>query len=81
MVKEIYSRAWDFKLYNTENGIVLSVIFFGIVDFHRSFKLSEADLPVDLEDLKSLSEEIRNNYDKYKEIEIIPAIINEALDI
>ena len=80
MVKEMYSRAWDFTLYETENCNVISVVFFGLVDFHRSFKLFHNELPHNLDDLKILSEDIRSNYEKYKEREIIPAIIKE-LDI
>ena len=77
MVKEIYSRTWDFTLYETETGYVLNVFFFGLVDFFRSFKILENELPQDFEELKLLSETIRNNYDNYKDSEIIPAITVE----
>jgi plasmid replication initiation protein len=76
MVKEIYKRNWDFILYKVDDDYVLSVVFFGAVDYHRSFKVDSQIMTDDYEDLKSLSEDIRNNYEKYKPSEIIPAILN-----
>lgn len=74
MVKELYSRPWDFTVYQTNDGFVISVIFFGLVDFHRSFKITSDEIPADLEDLKTLSEKIRSNYEDFIEREISPAI-------
>ena len=78
MVKEIYTRNWDFTLYQVDGRFVISVVFFGLVDFYRSFNLLEENVPTVLEDLKNLSEQIRNNYDDFKPTELIPAITKES---
>ncbi|MFN8353083.1 MAG: hypothetical protein U0Y10_01440 [Spirosomataceae bacterium] len=79
MVKELFSKNWDFTLYQVNDRLVISVVFFGLVDFYRSFRLLENDLRNDdYELLYNLSKEIRNNYDNYKYREIIPAITSES---
>lgn len=75
MVKEVYKRNWDYIVYKVDGEFVISVVFFGMVDFHRSFRLLESEIPKDFEDLKTLSEQIRNNYEKFKDREIVPAIV------
>jgi hypothetical protein len=75
MVKKLYVRNWDFTLYQINDKYVISVVFFGLVDFHRSFYLQPLELVDDYEQLKNLSEKIRNNYENYKSREIVPAII------
>jgi plasmid replication initiation protein len=78
MIKELYSRNWDFTLYQKADDYVISVVFFGLVDFHRSFYLNTNEFNENYEELKNLSEQIRNNYDNYKIREVTPAITNEA---
>ena len=80
MVKELYSRNWDFTLYQMEDNYVISVVFFGMVDFHRSFYLHTNEFDENYEQLKNLSEQIRNNYDDYKIREVIPAITIEMIN-
>lgn len=75
MVKELYKRNWDFILYRVDDYYVISVVFFGTVDYHRSFKIDSKILTENYEDLKDISEDIRNNSEKYKMVEIVPAIL------
>ena len=79
MTKEIYTRIWDYTVYQINEKKVISVVFFGMVDYHRSFYLLPDEVPQDLELLKHLSERIRNNYELFKEREIVPAITAESL--
>lgn len=74
MAKELYSRNWDFTLYEVENKKIITVTFFGRVDYQRSFHLQKEVNEGEYESLKDLSENIRNNYEKYKEFEITPPI-------
>jgi hypothetical protein len=70
---------WDFTLYQVNQEEILSVVFFNsMFDFSRSFKLNEIERNFDFEKLKELSEKIRNNYDLFKDREVIPAIISES---
>jgi len=78
MVKELYIRKWDFTLYQVDDKIVISVVIFGLVDYHRSFYLLPNEVTNDYESLKELSEKIRNTPDAYKEREVVPAITNET---
>ena len=80
MIKAITKNNWDFTLYEAGKEYIISVVFFNsMVDFSRSFKLTEDEKAFDFEQLKELSELIRNNYNAYKEREIIPAITKEDL--
>jgi len=74
MAKELYSRNWDFTLYEVENKKIITVTFFGRVDYQRSFYLQKEVKEGEYESLKELSENIRNNYEKYKDLEITPPI-------
>jgi hypothetical protein len=70
---------WDFTLYQVNQEEIISVVFFNsMFDFSRSFKLNEIERNFDFEKLKELSEQIRNNYDLFKDREVIPAIISES---
>jgi hypothetical protein len=81
MIKAITKNNWDFTLYEVGEDYIFSVVFFNsMVDFSRSFKLTEKEKNFDFEELKELSELIRNNYDLYKKREIIPAITKEDLN-
>lgn len=72
---------WDFVLYQVGEEEIISVVFFNsMVDYSRSFKLTKQEKLYGFEELKKLSEEIRNNYDLFKEREVIPTVINEELD-
>jgi predicted transcriptional regulator len=81
MIKEIKKNNWDFTLYEVGKEFIISVVFFNsMIDFSRSFKLTDNEKVFQFEQLKELSENIRNNYDVYEEREIIPAITKEDLD-
>ncbi len=54
--------------------MVITVIFFGVIDFYRSFYLKNNEISDNLEDLEVVAEDIRKNYNSYKYREIIPAI-------
>jgi len=72
MRKEIIDSPWDFTLYE-ENGMkILEVVYCNsFVDFSREFKLQGDELNYDFEQLKVFAEDIRKNYDNYKEREIV----------
>jgi hypothetical protein len=53
MVKELYSRNWDFTLYQKGDDYVISVVFFfGIIDISRSFYLYKNEFDENYEQLK-----------------------------
>jgi hypothetical protein len=77
MTKLIAKIDWDFTLYEVDQNYFISVVFFNsMVDFSRSFKLTKNERLYNLDQLKELSDLIRNNYNNFKEREIIPAISN-----
>lgn len=63
---------WDFILYD-DNGIkIFNVAFYNsFFDFSRDFKPQGEELDYDFEQLKALAEDIRKNYDNYKDREIV----------
>ncbi|MCE3075142.1 hypothetical protein [Chryseobacterium gwangjuense] len=71
MKKEIMKHNWDFTLYEENEKKILNVAFYNsYFDFTREFKLEKDELNYDFEKLKELAEDIRNNYEKYKDREI-----------
>lgn len=78
-MKKILSKNWDFTIYQQEEeDKIISVIFFGPVDFYRSFTLLPNEQDKNLEYLAILSDKIRNNYSDFKTREITPAITRES---
>lgn len=71
MKKELIDSPWDFTLYE-DNGLkILEVVYCNsFVDFSRKFKLQGEELDYDFEQLKALAEDIRKNYDNYKDREV-----------
>lgn len=68
---------WDFILYKKDNYYVLKVVFSSsMADFTRSFKFELNEIDTEIEDLKELSKNIRNNYELYKNIEILLPPLN-----
>jgi hypothetical protein len=62
---------WDFILYDDNGKKIFDVIFYNsFVDTSKKFKLQGEELDYDFEQLKQLAEDIRNNYEKYKDREI-----------
>lgn len=75
VLNELAKNNWDFILYKTDEGFIMNVVFYSsAVDFSRSFRVSGKEANQDIEGLKQLSERIRNNYELFKEREIVPAI-------
>ena len=74
-MKEIAKHNWDFTLYQDKEDYIISVVFFNsMVDFSRSFKLTEAEKKFNFKQLKALSENIRNNYNAYIDREVVSTI-------
>ena len=75
MKKELIKNNWDFILYDIEGEKIITVVFYNsFVDTSKSFRLTKDEVCYNFEELKVLSETIRNNYDLYKNREIIPSI-------
>ncbi|MFN3783431.1 MAG: hypothetical protein ACK4R6_05910 [Spirosomataceae bacterium] len=78
--KEIQKNNWDFTLYDVDGKGVITVVFFqSMIDFSRSFYVTEEEKIFNFEQLKVLSEDIRNRYEAYKTREIQPAITQEEV--
>ena len=74
-LKQLDSKVWDFTLYEVDGKRIITVTFYGLVDFPRSFYLRESEYPYNHDELVQFAENIRNNYDHFKERELIPAIL------
>lgn len=75
ILNELARNNWDFILYETDEGFIMNVVFHvSAVDFSRSFRISEEEAKQDIEQLKQLSERIRNNYELFKDREIVPVV-------
>jgi len=62
---------WNFILYEENGKKIFSVVFYNsFVDTSKKFKLQGDELGYNIEQLKILAEDIRNNYEKYKAREI-----------
>ncbi|MBW7675321.1 hypothetical protein [Chryseobacterium chendengshani] len=68
---EIYKHNWDFILYEEGNNKIFRVVFYqSFTDTSKEFILKGDELNYDFEQLKKLAEDIRNNYENYKDREI-----------
>jgi len=72
MRKEIIDSPWDFTLYD-ENGMKIFEVVYcnSFVDFSRNFKLEGEEFNYSFEQLKVLAQDIRANYENYKERELL----------
>lgn len=62
---------WDFILYEEADNKIFRVVFYqSFTDTSKEFKLEGDELNYDFEQLKVLAEDIRNNYENYKDREI-----------
>ena len=62
---------WDFILYEENQKKILDVIFYNsFVDTSKKFILNSEESNYDFEQLKALAEDIRNNYENYKDRQI-----------
>ena len=73
-IKKLYTQRWDYNLYERNKKQIITLIFFDQIDYPRSFYLTKEVEDSKYESLKELSEDIRNNYEKYKDLEITPPI-------
>ncbi|HRP91032.1 MAG TPA: hypothetical protein PKX92_13455 [Edaphocola sp.] len=72
MRKELFKHNWDFILYEENGHKVLRVVFYqSFTDTSKFFRLTGEELKYDFEQLKTLAEDIRNNYENYKDREIV----------
>jgi len=75
ILEKVAKNNWDFILFKTDEGYILNVVFHSSAsDFSRSFKLNPDEETIDFEELKNLSEKIRNNYESFKYREITPTV-------
>ncbi len=75
VLEKVVKNNWDFVLYRTDEGYVFNVVFHvSASDFSRSFRIKDEEASRDFEGLKQLSEQIRNNYEAFKDREIIPVV-------
>lgn len=79
MLKIIAKSSWDFILFEDDDKKILTVVFYDMgIDYTRSFYLNKDELSTDITTIAHLSENIRNNYLKYKDREITPSITSET---
>ncbi|WP_310554386.1 hypothetical protein [Flavobacterium sp.] len=72
MRKELFKHNWDFILYEEDENKIFRVVFYqSFTDTSREFKLQGEELDYDFEQLKVLAEDIRSNYENYKDREIV----------
>lgn len=65
------SDRWNFILYKENGEKIIDVDFFkSFVDTSKKFKLQRDEVEYDFDQLKALAEDIRQNYDNYKDREI-----------
>ena len=75
ILEKLAKNNWDFILFKTDECYVLNVVFHSsATDYSRSFRLNPEEASLDFEGLKQLSEQIRNNYESYKDREITPTV-------
>ena len=71
MREKLMSDRWNFILYKENGEKIIDVDFFnGFVDTSKKFKLQGDEVDYDFDQLKALAEDIRENYDNYKDREI-----------
>ncbi|WP_299181020.1 hypothetical protein [uncultured Chryseobacterium sp.] len=75
IIKKLFEQKWDFTLYQIDDKKIIEVVFHNsFVDTSKSFILNGEEQDYDFEQLKKLSENIRNNYESFKDREINPSI-------
>lgn len=75
VIRKVAKSNWDFILYETDQGYVLNVVFpSGIVDYSRSFRITEKEAKFNIDQLKELAQCIRDSYGCYKSQEIKPTV-------
>ena len=74
-IKELLKKRWDYVLYEVDNGLILTVMFFDQIDYPRSFIFENNEVSLLPEDIESLSAEIRMNYESFKKNEVKPPIL------
>ena len=71
-MKEVASSPWNYTVYleSSSGRNIITVIFFGAIDYPRSFYLSDNDVAR----AESIAEDIRSNYNKYVSVEVHPPV-------
>ena len=71
MKKQLMKHQWNFILYEENGKKIIDVDFFNsFVDTSKKFILNSEKSNYDFEQLKALAEDIRNNYENYKDRQI-----------
>lgn len=66
---EIKSKPWVYRLYETENGYIIGVVFSNsYVDFSRHFRFESTDISDPI--LSEFCEKVVNDYESYKHLEV-----------
>ncbi|SQI41837.1 Uncharacterised protein [Leminorella richardii] len=73
-ITELCSSQWNYILYSVNGRTVITVIFFDIVDYYRSFYLLDSEITLNEKALVNLAENIRNNAKSYENRERFPAV-------
>lgn len=73
-IKFLHRKGWDFNLYLLHGKKVITVIFFGQIDYPRSFLLGDNECGFSIEQMAELSGRIRSNYSLCVQREITPPI-------
>lgn len=67
-----FKNNWDFTVYQYKDKETISVVFHNsFVDISKVFLLTDTEKKFNFDELKALAENIRNNYEAYKNREII----------
>lgn len=67
-----FKNNWDFTVYKYRDKETISVVFHNsFVDISKHFLLTEAEMNFNFDELKELAEKIRNNYEAFKDREIM----------
>ncbi|MEN9917800.1 MAG: hypothetical protein RL662_236 [Bacteroidota bacterium] len=74
-IKELGKRNWDYVLYEVDDKLILTVIFFSQIDYPRSFVFGRDEVSLHSEDLEKLAQGIRDNYLIYKDKEVNPPVL------
>ena len=75
LVDRLIKSNWDFILYKIEGGYVINVTFCGsYIDITRSFRFLDVELTPNFDEVKTLADKIRDNYEEYQGREIVPTV-------
>lgn len=73
--KKLFTKRWDYTLFQVDDKKAIAVVFFDVVDYSRSFFLDQDFDESQYDSLAPLSEEIRTHPSHYEPLEIKPSIL------